>query len=79
MFRQHTHPHIYTQAKRAKRVATLTDYVTTNLPAAHPHAKEDLVLHDKDSDAEEHGYEGDIATPVVEERFEEGDDSVDVL
>lgn len=62
----------------AHKTGLLTNDITKDLPAAHPHPEEDLVLHDEDSDAKKGTDKAGVPSPVVEEGFEESDNGMDM-
>lgn len=70
--------HFNVECEKKNEEKRLTEDVAKDLPAPHAHAKEDLVLHDQDSDTEEGADEGGIAAPVVKEGLKESDDCMDV-
>jgi len=56
----------------------LTKDIANDLPATHPHPKQDLVFHDKYPDAQECADNTGVAPPVIKERLQEGDHCMDV-
>lgn len=57
----------------------LTKDIAKDLPSAHAHPEQDLVFHYQDADTQEGADHTGVASPVIKERLQESDDSMNVL